>query len=143
MTKTGLYRTDKYAAYPMIRRFEKRLFTYKHSEKLGYQLMKKSYGNMENLMTCVISQLKALSYNPKFMINMESTGLGYVSFKNGYQHGVTFYDKETHCFNPDIYSATRLECDYVKCPTNEEIAYAHDVRQCIFYNPIGNNEVGD
>ena len=74
---------------------------------------------------------------------IEATGFGYVLFKNGYHDGVTFYDKETHGFNPDIFFSARLEFDYDEFPTDEEIAYAKDVRQRIFYNPIGNHEVGD
>ena len=54
------------------------------------------------------------------MLNIEQTGLGYVLFKNRYHDCLTFYDKETHGFNPDIFFSTRLEYNYDEFPTDEE-----------------------
>ena len=108
----GLYRTDIFAAYAIICRSEKSLYSYEYSDKHGYTMMKNSYGNMQGLMKAVIPFLKQISRDPKWLLNIESSSPGYVLFKNGYHDGLTFYDKETHGFNPDIFFNARLECNY-------------------------------
>ena len=56
---------------------------------------------------------------------------------------MTFYDKETRGFNPNVFFSARIEHDYTPGETDKERAYMENVKQRLFYNPIGSRDVED
>lgn len=94
-----------------------------------------SYAFTPRMRNAMIENLMATTIDNTKLKEIENSSLGKILFKNGYLDGTTFHSLTD--VNPDIAFFNRVEADYTTPITEEDKKEMEDVRNKLFYNPLG------
>jgi hypothetical protein len=136
--KTGMWSTDKSIHDSIVIQFTEHLYVANLDKDGKPDVSKtKSYGNTESLRNKIYSSLKTLCHDDNWINEKQYSSLGKLLFKNGYfdsKQGM-FFDK----FNPEILFFCQIPHNF-EAFSDEDMEYMQDVKQRLFYNPLGNSQ---
>jgi hypothetical protein len=136
---TGLWDSDKSSHDTIIKEYTDELYVMIKGKKDKMVVSKhKSYGNTVILRDKIHSYMKTLCRNDNWIREKQYSSLGKLLFNNGYYDSKEgkFYHKDEFGFNPEIVFFGKIHQDFLKF-TDSELDYMEDIKQRLFYNPLG------
>ena len=128
---TGLWMNDKTTINKVVSRYSDDLHI---ANPQSGEKSDKSYGNTKSMRDSLIAFLPELCANNNWIVDKQTSSLGYVLYNNGYYNSATMeFITE---FNPDIVFHGKIYQDWRE-HDSEEQKYMADVKQRMFYTPLG------
>lgn len=136
--KNGMWSNDKAMHDEIVIQHTKYLYVATLDKENNPIISKtKSYGNTESLRNKIYSSMKTHCHDDNWMKEKQYSSLKKLLFKNGYfdaEQGKFFKE-----FNPDIVFFAQIPHDFEEF-TEEDMEYMADVKNRLFYNPLGTQQ---